>query len=98
MEKPNATPQHIIIVVVWTIAVLSSFYIGTLAYRTILETASAELLSAFTHAGDTLLGALIGLLINTRTSENKKDQPELPVGTVEPSVDETETSKPLPTV
>jgi uncharacterized membrane protein len=67
--KAASTPKSLIFIVVCTIAVLSTVFMVTEAYCAIQGVQIAEnIQSAFTHAGDILLGALIGLMINTRTT------------------------------
>ena len=65
---PSATHPRIILLVVGTIAVLSVIYVVTMAICVLMGTTPQPIVAAgFSHAGDVLLGALIGLLINTRT-------------------------------
>ena len=66
--SPTATHPRIILLVVGTIALLSFVYVVTMAVCVLNGTNPPAIVSAaFSHAGDVLLGALIGLLINTRT-------------------------------
>lgn len=80
------TPPKITFIVVSTIALLSAVYIGTLAYLTVMGINPGDVLKDFTNAGNVIVGALIGLLINTRS------QPSEPT----PTTIVNDSSKPVP--
>lgn len=71
------TPRNIITLIVVSIIILGAVYVATMAYM--VANAAPQLnqetpdfpgriLDAFVHVGDVLIGALIGLLINTRST------------------------------
>lgn len=61
------TSQKLIYIVVCTIALMAMIYVGILGWLAINnQEPPANVQQAFNHAGDICLGALIGLLVNTR--------------------------------
>ena len=67
------TPVKVVYTVVLTLSALALMYIMFLcAYLMMgLEVKESSALQAVTHAGDTIIGALVALLINTRTNEGQ---------------------------
>lgn len=65
------TPVKVVYTVVLTLSALAIMYIMFLcAYLMMgLEVKESSALQSVTHAGDTIIGALVALLINTRTSD-----------------------------
>lgn len=62
----NRTDNKIIFIVIGSIAFLASVYLATMAYCIIAGIKpDASIGQAFNHAGDVLLGALIGVLAKT---------------------------------
>ena len=62
------TSQKLIFIVVCTIASLAVVYVVTLGWLAVNnQEPPTNIQQAFNHAGDICLGALIGLLVNTRT-------------------------------
>ncbi len=85
----NTTPRHIVAIVVYTLAILSMTYVGTLAWCVIAGLPVQETLGNFCHVGDTVIGAFTGMLINTRSG------PAEPVQTATVT-QTTETTNPPP--
>ena len=64
----NSTPPHLIAVVVYTLAILSCVYVGTLAYCVMSGvTIDQVVLTAFAAVGGGIVGTFTGMLINTRS-------------------------------
>jgi hypothetical protein len=62
------TNQKLIFIVVCTISSLAAVYVILLGFLAVFgHEPPSNVQQAFNHAGDVLLGALIGLLVNTRT-------------------------------
>lgn len=62
------TNPKLIYVVVGSIAGLASIYVLTMAVCIVLKIEpTGSVIQAFNHSGDILLGALIGVLVNTRS-------------------------------
>ncbi len=86
------TSLRIITIVVCTIGLLSLICVGTLAYCMICSVQVPEgLNAAFTGVTGGLVGALTGLLVNTRSPHAGEDESSIPV-TVQNTA-----SQPVPT-
>ncbi len=68
----NSTPKALIYIITVTISFLTALYMISLSY---VATTGAEIpqttLQSFNHAGDVLLGAIIGFLVKTNTMPDK---------------------------
>ena len=72
----NSTSLRITTIVVMAIAVLAALAVGSLAWCMIMGIDSNQvLLTAFVGITSGLVGALTGLLVNTRTPHTADDEP-----------------------
>lgn len=72
----SQTPVKVVYTVVLTLSALALMYIMFLcAYLMMgIEVKESSALQSITHAGDTIIGALVALLINTRTNDTPAPQ------------------------
>ena len=71
------TPQAITFIVVGSLSMMSLLYLGTLAYCVIAGSQTTEnTMRSFEAAGIYVLGALTGILVNTRSQQTEKDTPK----------------------
>jgi hypothetical protein len=70
-NQPSQTPSTIVHVVVLTLSGLSIIYLAFLCIYLLFgfKVEDSAALQSITHSGDTIIGALVALLINTRTND-----------------------------
>lgn len=97
MEPPQNNSKAIMIVIS-TVCILAFICVVTQAMCAFwkIPAMSDNLSTGFTHISDTLIGALIALLINTRSQETRRDAPPsvTPAGTPSDPVSTVVTNKP----